>query len=519
VTNATGCTSTSSANIIIPIQPVSPATPVQTSDCSAGAGKAVVRVTSPTGTGLTYRIDGGTYQSSTSFSNVSDGSHNITVRNSEGCTTTGNNFQVACVCINPPAPIVGLITQPSCNLPTGRVTLSGLPSAGTWTLTRYPGTVVTQGSGQTVTLSGIQPGLYNYTVTNEGGCISGLTANVLVPAVPNAPSAPAIGTITQPTQGVPTGSVILNNLPGTGSWTLNQTPGNITIPGSGSSVVISGLQPGVYNFRVTNTENCISGLSEAVTIVPVTVKPLIAITLPAPVCFPATVDITDPRITAGSTPNLILTYWTDVSATIQFTTPKTAAAGTWYIKGTMPDGTSEIKHVIVTVYHNPVAKAGADQVTSQTTVQLDADPINDYETGLWSVMSGSGTFFDPGNPKTSVNALSEDKNIFLWQVTNGVCPVSLDTVMIILHGHLIPSLITPNMDGRNDFLVIKGFNPSEKIELIVFDRRGVQVFKSENYDNQWNGIDMYGKPLEGDTYFYVLRTAKDSQRGYLVIKR
>jgi gliding motility-associated-like protein len=421
----------------------------------------------------------------------------------------------------PAAPAIGTITAPTCLVATGSVQISALPATGIWTLTRYPGTVTTRGSGQGITLTGVQPGLYNYTVTNEGGCISGLSANVLIPIVPDAPAVPAIGTITQPAPGITTGSVVLNNLPENGTWTLKQLPDNITIHGSGITVTISGLQPGVYNFSVSNAQNCTSGLSEAVTIGPGTEKPLVIITMPAPVCYPATVNLTDPKITSGSTPNLVFTYWTDALATIQFTTPKTAGAGTWYIKGSLPNGASDIEPVMASVYHPPLAYAGADQIlTNHSTAQLDADLINDYETGLWTIISGSGEIFDPGYPKTTIDSLSENKNILVWKVTNGICPASLDTVMITLHSQTIPSLITPNMDGRNDYLVIKGLNQSAKLELIVFDRRGVQVFRSDNYDNKWNCIDMSGKPLEEDTYFYVVKSATtDSMKGFFVIKR
>lgn len=602
VTNSTGCVSAASANVIMPVQPTAPSAPEQTIDCSAGAGKAVVKVISPVGTGFTYNIDGGTYQSSTSFSNVAEGSHVLRAKNADGCITAGNAFQIS------PAPVtIGTITQPTCNVSTGSVVLNGLPAVGTWsvirspggitttgtgtsttitalpsgtytyvvanpgsctsgpsaniviaeqpgipgvpvigrivsptctvasgtiqitalpasgkwTLTRYPGAITTTGTGSSVTLSSISVGVYNFTVTNESGCISGLSGNAVVPALPESPTPPVIGTITQPVLTVPTGSVVLNGLPATGTWTLKRSPDNITVQGTGNTVTISGLQPGSYYFSVSNSDQCTSGLSQVVLIDPVPVKPLVVITFPAPVCFPQTVDLTVPGITAGSSPNLIFTYWTDGSATLPLTIPKTTTAGTWYIKGTMPGGEYDIEPVMVTVYHTPLANAGPDQmITGQTSAQLDAALINNNETGLWSVLSGTGEFLDPAFPKTTVNSLSENKNILAWKVTNGVCSPSIDTVMITVHEHVIPTLITPNMDGKNDYLVLRGFNATEKVELVVFDRRGIQVFRSDNYDNKWDGVDQNGKPLDNDTYFYVLKSNNAvSLSGYVLIKR
>jgi gliding motility-associated-like protein len=600
VTNASGCISAASANAIIPAQPTSPPAPQQTVDCSAGIGKAVVNVTSPIGTGLTYNIDGGPYQSSATFPNVANGSHLIRVRNSAGCITAGLTFQ-----ITQPAVTIGAITQPTCNVSTGSVVINGLPSTGTWTLirspggvtstgtgtsttitnlstgsytyvvtnsgscasnpsaaiviseqpvipgvpvigrivsptcaldgsiqitslpstgkwtlTRYPGAISTNGSGSEVTISNISAGVYNFTVTNEGACTSGLSGNAVVSAPPWAPSPPLIGSVTQPDL-IPTGSVVLNGLPGNGVWTLKRSPDNITMQGSGITVTISGLSPGSYYFSVTNSDQCSSGLSEVVTIETVPVRPTLVINFPPPVCFPETVDLTDPGITTGSSPNLIFTYWTDVSATLPLITPKSANAGTWYIKGTMNGGEYDIEPVKVTVYNAPVANAGSDQIiTGQSKAKLDGAPINNNETGLWSVLIGTGEFQDTASPKTTINGLSENRNILLWKVTNGVCSPSIDTVIITIHSHLIPTLITPNMDGKNDYFVIIGFNVSEKIQLMVFDRRGIQVFRNDNYDNKWDGVDMNGKPLINDTYFYLIKTSNNiSINGYVLIKR
>ena len=76
------------------------------------------------------------------------------------------------------------------------------------------------------------------------------------------------------------------------------------------------------------------------------------------------------------------------------------------------------------------------------------------------------------------------------------------------------------MDGRNDYFVVNGFSAQGRMELVIFDRRGVQVYKSQNYDNLWYGIDYNKNPLPEDTYFYVLKTENDqSLKGFIVIRR
>ena len=75
------------------------------------------------------------------------------------------------------------------------------------------------------------------------------------------PGAPVVGTVTQPTCPVPTGSVELSNLPATGIWTLTRTPGGATTTGTGTTATIAGLTAGTYTFTVTNATGCLSSPS------------------------------------------------------------------------------------------------------------------------------------------------------------------------------------------------------------------------------------------------------------------
>ena len=89
------------------------------------------------------------------------------------------NFEIK---TKPTKPTVGAITHPTCVTATGSFTLTGLPSSGTWTLTRSPGAATITGTGTSTTISDLTAGTYQYTVSN-GLCISESTGNIVLNAV------------------------------------------------------------------------------------------------------------------------------------------------------------------------------------------------------------------------------------------------------------------------------------------------------------------------------------------------
>ena len=113
-------------------------------------------------------------------------------------------------------------------------------------------------------INSLSAGTYNVTLTPLGvGCA--VTKSFTVGGG-SAVDIPAIGTITQPTCAVPTGTVVLSGLPSSGTWTISRSGSSIdSFTGTGSSTTISGLAAGSYTFTVSLA----SCTSAATTIVPI----------------------------------------------------------------------------------------------------------------------------------------------------------------------------------------------------------------------------------------------------------
>ena len=85
--------------------------------------------------------------------------------------------------------------------------------------------------------------------------------------------------------------------------------------------------------------------------------------------------------------------------------------------------------------------------------------------------------------------------------------------------------LTPNGDGKNDFLVFDGIENSASNELQIFNRYGVLVYSKKNYDNEFNGIANNGlvitqsEGLPTGIYFYIItfNDLKQKHQGYLYI--
>nr|WP_321450915.1 PKD domain-containing protein [uncultured Carboxylicivirga sp.] len=68
----------------------------------------------------------------------------------------------------------------------------------------------------------------------------------------------------------------------------------------------------------------------------------------------------------------------------------------------------------------------------------------------------------------------------------------------------VPSAFTPNGDGINDLLFVKGWGIKQLIEFKVFNRFGEMVYESNELEKGWDGI-YKGSPLPTETYQYLLQ--------------
>ena len=84
------------------------------------------------------------------------------------------------------------------------------------------------------------------------------------------------------------------------------------------------------------------------------------------------------------------------------------------------------------------------------------------------------------------------------------------SMLISTHEELIfylPNTFTPDGDEFNQSFqpfFSSGYDPYD-FTMTIYNRWGRVVYKTLNYDNTWNGVNMKGKKVAAGTYFYVMR--------------
>ncbi len=80
----------------------------------------------------------------------------------------------------------------------------------------------------------------------------------------------------------------------------------------------------------------------------------------------------------------------------------------------------------------------------------------------------------------------------------------------------IPQGISPNGDGINDLFNIPDFEELQ-LQIKIYDNNGVEVFKSLDYNNNWDGSANEGKDkgnILGKGIYYYLLKVKDTNKEY-----
>ena len=146
---------------------------------------------------------------------------------------------------------------------------------------------------------------------------------------------------------------------------------------------------------------------------------------------------------------------------------------------------------------------------STTPAAITANPQNDIHIARWDNAQGiwvdEGGVVDAGNKTVTTPLTLDDYGIFTLARVKSSLIHAED--LVIYNG------VTPNGDGSNDYFFIDGIQNLANNEVQIFNRWGVEVFKTSNYDSYGNVFQGFSEGrmtiggenlLPTGTYFYIV---------------
>ncbi|HOZ75954.1 MAG TPA: Ig-like domain-containing protein, partial [Flavobacterium sp.] len=240
--NAMGCTAVT--NITINPQPATPVAPTLTAThptCASATGSVTITAVA----GETYSFDSGPYSATLVYGGLAAGSsHTVTAQNAAGCISAVSNITLNAQPPIPAAPVV-VVTQPTCTVSTGTITITGV-AGETYSFDASP-------YGATLVFSGLAAGsTHSIVAKNASGCFS-IVTTVTLNTQPATPAAPTL-TATHPTCTLATGSVTITAVAGE-TYSFDSGAYSATL-------VYSGLAAGSsHTVTAQNAAGCISSVS------------------------------------------------------------------------------------------------------------------------------------------------------------------------------------------------------------------------------------------------------------------
>jgi gliding motility-associated-like protein len=419
-------------------------------------------------------------QSTTSISNLCQGSYSVTVTDTNGCT-----LQQTFTITEPPG-ITANATSTATTCGNNNGTASVTASGGTGTLTY----AWSPSGGNNSTASNLAAGSYTVLVTDANGCTQTATVNV---APSSAPTVTLQGqtnlTCATGTNGDATVTVNGGASPYTYAWS----------PSGGTAATATGLGVGTYTCTITDAAGC-------------TITQTVTITAPPPITASSSTTFASCQNndgTATATANGgtgTLTYlWSPSGGTSANATG--LSVGTYTCTITDANGCTQTTTCTVVFSNPPVANAGPD-----VTIQGGSS------TGI--AATGGGTYsWSPSTGLSCTTCANPNANPFEtteYCVTvtdqNGCTATDCMTITVDVpcptNGDFsAPNAFSPNDDGHNDVFTIQGWKPCmTDFKMIIYDRWGEKVFESTDITLGWDGT-YKGKQLDAGVFLYYV-TAK-----------
>jgi len=408
----------------------------------------------------------------TIFSNCGSSTSNVTVTVHQVPTTASATADQT-ICVSTPTVSI-----------TGNVPAVG---TGTWTLISGSGTITTPGNAvTTVTNLAVGINVFEWSISNGVCAPSTATVQITVDPMPTTPLAGSNQTICAIT------TVTMNaNVPaiGTGSWTVVSGTGVIAST-TLANTSISGLSAGVNVFAWTISNNC-SSLTSTVSI---TINSAASVANAGPdqnFCGNTTATLN------GNSPGAGTGGWSVIAGGSSVTTPGLNNSGVtglttgtnilvWTVtNGPCPATTDTVK-IMIDALPTP-ANAGVDQNICASSATLNGNvPL--IGTGVWTVIGGSSSVTTPTLNTSGVTGLSTPTNVFVWTVTNGMCPASTDTVVINIVSPSVPANAGNDTTVFANQITLNGNNPSPGTGVWTLINGSGNIINSTSFNTLVNSL-------------------------------
>ena len=297
--------------------------------------------------------------------------------------------------------------------------------SGTWSLVTGSGTILNPSSPSTlVTGIGIGENIFEWKIENNCNFSS---SQVIIKRIEQ----PTLSICYNDTIFCSDNHVLIadTNLIGIGTWTIENGGGIIeNINSNETNVTYLGIDTNVFKWTISNY--CNSSYDSVIVIrEPNPTLPFLS---------SDTSTCIDEIQLISNTPSIGVGEWSIISSTailplnidtttITFTNLATGQnTFGWTISNTCGSNTEEI---IVELIDPPSTSiVEPDQSLCFYTTSINAD-VPTVGTGIWELVSGSGTFESPTSPTTNVTDIGEGINLYTWTVSN-ICGSNTDTLVV-----------------------------------------------------------------------------------------
>jgi gliding motility-associated-like protein len=223
-------------------------------------------------------------------------------------------------------------------------------------------------------------------------------------------------------------------------------------------------------------------------------------------CISTGLDLTAGRIIAGSTPNLIYSYYMDLSQINYVPSPKyITKTGTYYIQASNSVGCTDIKKVAATIYPLPVFRV-TDPAPAYRPTTIDLSKTISTLNGL--VFNYSYWKDTLASTELLLPEFVDKSGTYFIQAAQTKQPdcTTTEPVHVIMKEPLIlaPNVFSPNGDGIHDEWYLPQLSYYPECIVTIYNRTGQLVFHSAGYSKPWDGKSN-GKALPVATYYYVIK--------------